>query len=285
MKNEKIKEYAVDFLVCLTACIIYSIGVNVFVIPNDLVQGGIMGIAIVANRLFPVLSAGTITLILNVPIFILAFKKIGGVFIIKSFLTTIAVSLMIDIFGFLPSYKGDSIIIALFGGLLSGIGLALVFIRGATTGGTDILAKLIRIKYPNITMGRIIMFFDFFVIFLCALTTGNIENALYSAVLIFVSAYFVDYLIYGASHSKLLMIITSKQEKISREITDNMHRGHTVVPIEGGYTKENKKMIICAVRSNEAVKLNRIVYQTDPNAFTIISDAGEIVGLGFRKNN
>ena len=184
-----------------------------------------------------------------------------------------------------PAYRGDSIIISLSGGVLSGISLALVFIRGATTGGTDILAKLIRMKFPNITLGKIILFFDFLVISISAIISRNIETALYSLILIFVSTYCIDYFIYGASHSKTLMIVTSKYREISYQITDEVKRGLTLVPVEGGYTGEQKKMIVCAVRGNEVVKINQIVRKTDANAFTIISDAGEIIGLGFRKRD
>lgn len=284
MKKEKIKEYAVDFFVVLTACVFYGLGVNVFVIPNNLVQGGIMGLAVLINRLFPVIGAGALTLILNIPIFIVAFRKIGGIFILKSFITTVMMSFFIDFFSFLPKYSGEMIIVSLFGGLVSGISLALIFIRGATTGGTDIIAKLFRIKFPNMTMGKVVMFLDFVVIILSAVLTRKIENALFSAILIFVSAYFIDYFIYGASHSKLLLIITTKHEAVSEKITLEMKRGHTIVPIEGGYTKQAKKMIICAVRSSEAVKLNKIIRSCDPDAFTIITDAGEIIGQGFRNN-
>lgn len=283
MKKERIKEYAVDFFVCLTACIIYSVGLNVFVIPNGLVQGGIMGIAIIINRVFPFLGAGVLTLLMNIPVFFAAFRKIGGVFIVKSFVTTVMMSFFIDFFDFLPAYSGEMIIASVFGGLISGISLALIFIRGATTGGTDIIAKLIRLRYPNVTMGKVIMILDVFVITLSALTMSDVERALFSAILIFIGAYFIDYFIYGASHSKLLLIITQNHSEISEKITDVMHRGHTVIPVEGGYTNQSKKMILCAVRSNEAVKLTRIVKQTDPDAFTVISDAGEIIGLGFRK--
>lgn len=268
-------------MICLTACIIYSVGLNIFVIPNGLVQGGIMGIAIIINRLFPFLGAGILTLLMNVPVFLTAFRKIGGVFIVKSFVTTVMMSFLIDFFGFLPAYRGEMIIVSLFGGLLSGVSLALIFIRGATTGGTDVIAKLIRLRFPDVTMGKIVMFLDFAVIFLSAAVFKNIENALFSALMIFVSAYFIDYFIYGASHSKLLLIITCEHEKISEKITNEIRRGHTILPIEGGYTKEQKKMILCAVRSNEAVKLNKLIRRTDPDAFTIISDAGEIIGLGF----
>lgn len=285
MNKSNIKEYVWDFIICFAACVIFSIGVNVFVIPNDLVQGGLMGIAIIINKIFPFLKTGIITFFMNIPLFILSWKKIGGPFIVKSFVVTTMLSICLDVFNFFPAYRGDSIIISLSGGVLSGISLALVFIRGATTGGTDILAKLIRMKFPNITLGKIILFFDFLVISISAIISRNIETALYSLILIFVSTYCIDYFIYGASHSKTLMIVTSKYREISYQITDEVKRGLTLVPVEGGYTGKQKKMIVCAVRGNEVVKINQIVRKTDANAFTIISDAGEIIGLGFRKRD
>lgn len=281
MKN-KIMQYLTDFSVCAAGCILYSIGINVFAIPNDLVQGGVTGIALILHRLFPFISVGSVTMLLNIPLFILAFKFIGKIFTVKSFAVTLIMSVSLDIFSCLPGYRGDGIISVLFGGALCGISLALIFMRDTTTGGTDIAARLIRLKAPHLSMGRLILFFDLCVTVIAALVFRKIETALYSAVMIFVSTYFIDYIIYGAFRAKTLMIVTKKYEDISRKITTVMKRGVTVIPVEGGYTGEKKKMLICALRSSEAARLNKIIKETDNDAFTIVCDAGEIVGLGFK---
>lgn len=191
MKN-KIRETLLDIIFCGGGCIIYSAAINIFAQNNDIVQGGVTGIAMLINYLLPRIPTGTGALLLNLPLFIIAWRKIGGKFIAKSFLVTIFLSIAIDTITFLPAYTGDKITASILCGVMSGFSMSLVFLRDLTTGGTDILAKLIRLRKPDMSMGRLILISDFFVVILSGLVYGKIESAVYSLVLIFVSSYVID---------------------------------------------------------------------------------------------
>lgn len=191
MKN-KIRETIYDIIFCGGGCIIYSAAINVFAENNDIVQGGITGIAMLINYLFPPVPVGMGAFLLNLPLFIVAWKKIGGSFITKSFIVTVFLSVAIDTVTFLPSYTGDRITASIICGVLSGFSMSLVFLRCLTTGGTDILAKLINLKKPQLSMGRLIFICDFFVVALSGFVYGKIESAVYSLILVFVSSYVID---------------------------------------------------------------------------------------------
>ena len=282
MNKKKVLSFMTDIFVYLAASVLYGISVNVFAVPNNLVQGGITGTAMLINHALPVLPTGVLVLLLNIPLFVFGWKFIGGAFIAKSSIVTIFVSLSLDLVKFIPAYQGDTLLASLFGGLLSGIALALVFLRGATTGGTDILAKLIRLKFPNFSMGRIMLYFDILVILTAGLMYKNVDNALYSLIMIFVSTYCIDYFIFGSSHAKALLIVTNKSKEISEHIMETMGRGLTVIPVAGGYTGEDKKMLVCALRGSEVAQFKKIVSSIDEDAFTMVCDASEIIGRGFK---
>lgn len=191
MKN-KIRETLLDIIFCGGGCIIYSAAINIFAENNDIAQGGVTGIAMLINYLLPVIPIGTGAFLLNLPLFVVAWRKIGGKFIAKSFLVTVFLSAAIDTITFLPEYTGDKMTASILCGVMSGFSMSLVFLRNLTTGGTDILAKLIKLRKPHMSMGRLILICDFFVVALSGLIYGKIESAVYSLVLIFVSSYVID---------------------------------------------------------------------------------------------
>lgn len=283
MSKHKTKELLIDIILCSIACALYSIGVNVFASANDITQGGLTGLGIMINHLFPKIPIGVAALVLNLPLYFLAFKKIGGRFIIKSFIVTAALSAFLDLFSFLPVYKGDKMIAVLSCGILSGISLALVFLRNSSTGGTDIIAKLFRMKWRHISMGKIILWADLVVVVLAGIVFKNFESAMYSFILIFISTYFIDYIIYGSSHTKAMMIISDHSKDIVKEINNQLGRGVSILPVEGGYTGAQKKMLISAVRISEVSKVNAIVKAIDERAFTMVCDCSEIFGEGFKQ--
>ncbi|MBQ2829293.1 MAG: YitT family protein [Clostridia bacterium] len=280
MKN-KIKETFLDIIYCGGGCILYSAAVRIFAESNDIAQGGVTGVAMLVNFLFPKIPIGVGVFLLNLPLFLIAWKKIGGKFIVKSFFVTVFLSFVIDSISFLPTYTGDKMLASIFCGVLSGISMALVFIRGLTTGGTDILAKLIRLRKPSFSMGRLILICDFFVITLSGFVYGKIESALYSLVLIFVSSYVIDKILFGLTDSRTLLIVTEKHEEISAVIMNEMGRGVSVVEAEGGYTGKDKKILLSAMLRGEVKRVTEIIAEYDKNAFTIILPSSEIVGEGF----
>ncbi len=281
MKN-KIKEIFFDMIFCGGGCIIYSAAIHIFAEKNDIAQGGITGIAMLINYVFPTVPIGTVSLLLNLPLFLIAWKKIGGKFIIKSFFVTVFLSFSIDALSFLPSYTGDKLLSTIFCGGISGLSMALIFMRGLTSGGTDIVAKLIRLKKPQLSMGKLILAADFAVVISAGLVYGNFESAMYSLILIFVSSFVIDKILFGLTDSRTLLIVTQNSQKLAFLLMCEIGRGVSVMSVEGGYTGKNKKLLLCAMRRGEVNRVVKLISETDKNAFTIVLPSSEIIGEGFR---
>ena len=221
---------------------------------------------------------------MNVPLLLIAFKKLGIKFIFRTFLVIAISSIIIDIGAFLPVYRNDLLLSSIFGGLLSGLSLGIIFMRNATTGGVDIIAKLIKIKYPHITLGKSIFILDAVVIIAGGFVYGNFESMLYASVAIFVSAQVLDYIIYGVSRGAMIMIISDKNEEIRNMIVHELDRGVTVLKGQGGYSGQDKNVLLCACYDNQAHKLIKKIKSTDENAFFIVTQSKQILGNGFRNN-
>jgi len=292
MKNEpvkkikftqsSVKELLLDNLLCFIGGALYTASILIFAVPNGIAQSGLTGVSIMLNSLLNT-PVGLTYLLLNIPLLLAAWLFLGWKFVAKTLWVTVIVSVMFDVMTpFLPAYTGDKLLAALFCGALSGAGLALVFMRGATTGGVDILARLFRKKWPHISMGRVILVSDVIIVVAAAVVYKSAESALYAAIVIFVCSQVIDYVLYGTGNGKMLMVVTDHATEISKAVTTELKRGVTILPVQGGYTGHHKSMLICAVRSSEVSKLNRIIRQYDDNPFIIISEAGEIVGEGFK---
>jgi uncharacterized membrane-anchored protein YitT (DUF2179 family) len=278
----KVKESILDNLIWFAGCALFAAGISIFAVPNDIAQSGVTGLAIIVNHLLHT-PVGLTNFVLNIPLIILAWIFLGWKFVGKTLWVTIVLSVMLDVLGhFLPAYSGDKLLASLFCGVITGAGLALVFMRGATTGGTDILALLFRKKWPHISMGRVILVADVFIVFTAAVVYRSVESALYAAIVIFVSTRVIDYVLYGTGNGKMLMVVTDFPTEISQAITTELKRGVTIMPVKGGYTGDHKSMLMCAVRSSEVSNINKIIWRFDPNPFIIICEAGEIIGEGFK---
>lgn len=273
---------AIDFLYYIVGSFIYSFAITAFISANEISPGGFTGIATLVNFVANI-PTGIVLLALNIPVIILGFVKLGGAFILKTAGATVIVSVCLDISEkIFPRFDTDSILAAVFGGILMGLGLSLVLLRGATTGGVDIIAKLINRKFRHISVGRIILALDAAVILLAAFVYKNIESALYSVVAMYASSRVMDTLLYGADKGKLIHIVTEKPDVICHAINERLHRGVTKVSATGGYTGESRTMLICTVRRHEAAAVHDIIREFDQSAFIIVSDAGEIIGEGFK---
>lgn len=277
------KRYVTDILYWVAGCAVYSLAVEALITPNEISPGGFTGIATALSHLLGVPS-GTVLLALNIPLLIFAFRKLGGGFIFKTVAVTFLLSFTLNIAeNIVPEFTLNPVLASVFGGIISGFGLSLILLRGATTGGVDIVAMLINNKKPHFSLGRIIMLFDFAVIALAAATYGNIESALYSVITIYAASQILDAVLYGGDRGKIVLVVTSKGAKIAELIGSVLKRGATVLSAIGGYTGENKTMLFCAVRKYEVAHLLSLIRETDENAFTVVSDAGEIIGQGFKK--
>lgn len=262
---------------------LYAISVNVFTAPNDILPGGFTGVATIFNRLFAT-PIGTVVFLLNIPLFLAGFKKFGFAFVIKTVSATFFMSALIDLLApVLPVYRGDRMLSALFGGILSGAGLGVVFRRGATTGGTDIISKLLRLRFPAASMGRMVLVLDLLVIAASFAVYRSLENVLYALVVIYVSAQTIDLVQTGLSHDKLLFIVTEKGASAVREIVETLDRGVSVLDVRGGYTGTERKLLLCAVRASDVARVTKAVRVLDRDAFIVVTETADILGAGFRQ--
>ena len=283
MKKSLFKN-AVDLLYFITGAVIYSVAVNMFLSPNGISPGGFTGVAAIVNYLTNI-PTGTVLFAFNIPVLILGYIKMGGMFILKTSFVTALVSFSLDVSArILPILKTDGILASMFGGILMGLGLSLILLRGATTGGIDIIAKLINRKYRHLSVGKIILMADGIVIVLNAIVYKNAESALYSIVAMYAATRMMDILLYGADKGKIIYIVTSTPDLICREINHTIGRGVTRLSVVGGYTGENRTMLMCTVRAHEAAAVHDVVREYDSRAFIVVSDAGEIIGEGFKMN-
>ena len=283
VKKSKIATFLLDYAAFFTGCAIYSLALNAFITPNQISPGGITGLAAILNHLFAV-PTGLTLLVLNIPLLILGIVKFGLKFLAKTISATVILSVLIDVGGaFIPAYVGNRLMSAVYGGVLSGLGLSLVFLRGGTTGGTDIVAKIINLRFPFISMGRMMLILDVIVTVLAALAYRNVETGLYTVFTIFATSRVIDSILYGADRGKLAFIVSDQPRALADGILRHMGRGVTVLRGKGAYTGAEKDVLLCAVRQHEAGRLHTVVKRIDPHAFMIMSEAGEIIGEGFKQ--
>lgn len=254
-----------------------------FVSPNKISPGGVTGIATALEYLFG-LPTGLTIFVINMPILLLGLKKIGKFFILRTAFVTVILSLSMTLAeAVLPQFYIDNILASAFGGIFMGLGLSLIILRGATTGGVDILAKLINKRFRHLTVGRLILILDAFVIAVAVLAYRNVESALYSAVAMYATSTVMDKILYGGDAGKAVYIVTENSKEVCADIIGKLGRGVTAIAARGGYTGEEKEMLFCVVRRHEVSTIYSILDTHDKNAFVVISEVGEIVGEGFKK--
>lgn len=279
----KIKLFLLDLGFYMLGSVIYSVGVLGFLASNEISPGGVTGIATVLNFLtdFPI---GMAVFLINIPLLALGFVKFGKGFILKTAIATVCTSVALDFFEpFFPKMQVDLILASVFGGSLVGLGISIVMLRGSTTGGVDIVAKLINSRYPHLSIGRIMLVADAFVILLTAIVYKNTGSALYSIVALYSSSKIMDLVLYGADKGKIVYIISDKTQDIVSDILTVIKRGVTIIDVKGGFMGEKRQMIMCVLRRNEVHSVYKYVHKADKNAFIVVAEAGEILGRGFKK--
>ncbi len=272
-----IKIYAI-----ITAGILFaSIAVNMFLAPHSIVSGGASGVAIIINNItgFPI---GITMLLINIPLFIIGAKVLGVGFGIKSLYGTVMFSVLTDLTAGFPRLSENLLMSAIFGGVLFGLGFGIIFLSGATSGGTDILAALGHKAVPYIDVGKWIFIIDIVVISAGAYFFRNTDLVLAGILTLFVSSFLVDYIISGANVAKVAYIISEKSEEIADEIMKKLVRGVTGVYTRGMYIKKDRTMLMCVVKRIELQKLQRIVKEKDAAAFVILTQARQVTGEGFK---
>lgn len=278
-----VESIIVDYIFFLVGSALFAFGFSFFIFPNNISPGGLTGVAAIINYTLS-LPTGAVLFFINVPVLLLGFKRMGVHFLIKTLFVTVVSSVLIDFFIYvLPPFTGDRFLAAIFGGALSGFGIALVMLRGGTTGGVDVIAVILKRKFPFLSIGRLVLILDSIVIALAAVCYREIESALFAVVSIFISGKVLDTMLYGADKVRLIFIVTNKANKVSAAIFEGVNRGVTVLPSYGGFEMKSNKTLMCALRYNEVDLAIKAVRSVDENAFTIVAVAGGIFGRGFEE--
>ena len=278
------EELLKDLAAYIAGSFLLALSICMFTAPNNIAPGGISGISTMINYKTG-LPIGTMSLVLNVPIFIWAFWELGFREVLKSVIATVISSGAIDLLTVaVQPYKGNPMLAAIFGGVLQGIALALVFMRSATTGGTDLIARLLGRHMRFFSIGKLMLCVDGLIVAVSAVVYHSIENALYAVITIFVCSRLIDTILYGTDigTGKILFIISSKNDEIAQAILSDVDRGVTLLKSRGAYSGKDGAVLLCAVRRLEVIKVEDLVIKMDPDAFLIVDDAGEITGNGFR---
>lgn len=274
----KVKEY----IFITIGFIFVAIGVEYFFMPNNLATGGITGLSLVINHYVPMLSTGAIMILINIILFLLGFLLLGKAFGAKTLYASfgLAATMWIIEKSFKPfALTEDLMLASVIGTLILGTGLAIVFTQNASTGGTDIIAKILN-KFFGINMGRAMQAVDFFVVVSGAITFG-LNRGLYAMLCVLLNGMVINRVISGFNACKEVMIMSSKTEEIRRYITVDMDRGCTILNGEGGYTAQVTKVIYCVMDNRELIRLKRHIRQIDPKAFVTVNEAHEVMGEGF----
>lgn len=277
--------WIVDIILIIFGSTVYSMGLHCFSAPNDIAAGGVAGISTLINAVADI-NIGILYGIINIPLIIVGFIFLGKKMMIKTFLSVIVTTVMTD-YGLaaLPAYKdGDRLLASIFAGILFGIGLGVVYLREGTSGGTDIINKLINKKYPHFSLGAIMLGTDAVIICASMLVYGTVEAGLYAIIAIFICSKVMDMILYGSFEGKMLLIFSDRYHEISEYVMKTLDRGVTWLNATGAYSEKSKQVICCAVHKNEYSKIKRKVKEIDPHAFIIITNAGEVLGEGFQAN-
>lgn len=267
----------------LLGCVLFGLGFNLFLLPNGLNAGGISGLAMLFVRLTNVGSIGLVTALVNLPLFAIGGLKVGKKFFFGSLLGMLLSSTFIDAFSALPVPQTEPLVGAIYGGVLCGLGSGLVFSQGASTGGSDIIVRLLKLRWQNVPIGTIMMGFDLVVVALTGLAFRNIGLALYSGVAIYITGQIIDAVVYRFDYSKVALIVSKDYEKIAQGIALELERGVTYLNGEGYYTGNQTKVILTAVKKQQLAELKKLVVNIDPDAFIIVQEAHQVLGDGFSR--
>ena len=262
---------------------IFALGFSLFLMPHDMNAGGISGLAQVVVEILGFGSVGTLSILINLPLFILGGIKIGKRFFAGSLLGMVLSSVLIDLFAMIPPVDMEPLLCVLYGGAVCGLGLGIVFISGTSTGGSDILVRLLKLKYRNVPIGQIALYFDLVVVALTGLVFQDISKALYTGIAVFVTSQVVDAVVYRFDYSKVALIISSEYEAIAQAIGKELDRGATFLHGEGTYSHSQTKVVLTAVKKQQLAELKEIVIHIDPNAFIIVQEAHQVLGDGFSR--
>lgn len=283
MNKEKSIAFLKDIGTDILGSLVFALGVNVFTTPNEIAPGGVTGIATVLHSITN-LQMGTLTFLLNVPLVILGLLVIGKRFTLNTFRTLIILSLITNLTEtFLPVYTENALVASIFGGAAIGIGMGIIFLRGSTTGGTDILGRVLLRYFQHIPLGKILLAIDFVIVTFAGIYYGTLDAALYALVSVYVTERAMDSVLYGFNETRIAYVVTEHPTEVAKRVMDETERGITYLHGEGGFQRDEKLVIMCAMPSRQFAKFKRIVLEVDRAAFIMVAPASNVIGEGFKE--
>ena len=284
-KSSAVRKWIIDIAVIIAAAAIYSLGVNCFISPNNIAPGGATGIAIIISGVSGA-SVGSLIGIINIPLLIAGFILLNRKTMIKTLISVASITVFTDyVFAGIPQYlaeNGNGILASVFGGVLLGIGLGLAYSREGSSGGTDIVTKIVNRFFPNFKLGQIQFAVDGCVVLAGLIVDRDLTIVLYAIVVIFVQSKIIDAIVYGSLESRMLMIFSDKYQDIAEKLLEQS-RGVTLLNGEGAYSGDKRQVIVTAIYKRDFAKVKRIIKEIDPAAFVVVTNAGEVFGKGFSK--
>ena len=277
-----IKHIILEILGTILGAFIIAIAVSLFLLPNKLSSGGVAGIATITYYLFN-MPMGISMLIINIPLFLMSILKIGKTFFIKSIIGTISLSVFIDILDKITPLTEDKFLACIYGGILMGVGTAIILKVNSSTGGTDLFSYIAKIYKPTMKVGEIIFLIDIAIVALNMIFLREIEIGLYSAIAIYLMGKIIDILFEGIYFTKLIYIVSDKTEEIAKKIGEELGRGTTGIYGKGMYTNKDKLLLMCAVTRKDVARTMQIIKKIDKNSFVIVTNSREVLGLGFKE--
>ena len=283
-KKKVINAVSVALRMIIGSCV-YAIGLQWFYVPVGMIAGGLTGISMMINYVVH-WPTGIVIAVLNIPIFIIGFKKLGVKQIFMSFIGMLMFSAAIDLFSLVKlTITDDPILAAIFGGIVTGIGSGVFYTSGHTSGGMDIVAKLLRLRYAYINFGTLLLYLNAVILVIYAVLFKRFDVALYTVIASYVSSRMIDLILYGMSQSKMCHIISEHSEEIQTEIVKSLHRGVTMLKGTGAYSGQDKQVLLCVVKRQQIVEIKKIIKSIDQKAFVVVTDARDVFGKGFENIN
>ena len=281
MASDKIKKTIKNYIIITVAAAVYAVAISLFLDPNNIAPGGITGVAILINRFIPI-PTGTINLILNIPIILLGLWKFGFKFIVSTFYALTMITLFTNHLSDYGAVTNDLLIASVIGGALLAVSIAFIFKADATTGGSDIIIKVLRLKWRYLKTNTLFLMGDAIVVFASFLVFKDLTVAFYAGIAVAVDSIVMDYILYGGDEAKLIYIISDFQSRIKERILNDMDLTATLISAKGAYSMNEKNIIMLVVRKQAAPKVEEIVKEEDQSAFMIVSSASEIFGEGYK---
>ncbi|MDD6967745.1 MAG: YitT family protein [Firmicutes bacterium] len=262
---------------------VFALGFSLFLEPNNINAGGISGLAQAVAHIFGLENVGVLSVILNLPLFFVGGLRVGKRFFAGSLLGTFVSGLLIDAFALISIGPQDTLVSGIYGGVLCGLGIGIVFAAGTSTGGSDILVRLLKLRYRNVPIGIISSAFDACVVILTGIVFRDLSRALFSGIVVFIMGRVMDVVVYRFDYSKVALIVSDQAEEIAKDICDKLDRGATFLHGQGYYSRQEKNVVLTVVKKRQLAELKELVMERDEKAFVIVQEAHQVLGDGFSR--